>query len=441
MNRIEGGMNRIEKLFDINIVLMTLYSSLEIIRNEKNAELIYDMDPTIPRELRGDAAVLLRLLNKVLTFVFQNSDRKEIVLSLSAPEDFLYEELMSFKIQEANIPKDKMLQFLKTNLSHDLEILEGKIVYKSGADIHLDIPFKINELGFRRHYRLPDVSMLEKKVLLISESEKIAQSIQKMFHYFLYDLDVGLDAFKSQGNDLTSYDILIVEDKFNTEEFEHIIARVQQNIPLKYVLLKDAHVLERKTISVTTNLIKPVTEESIYELIVSLFQHEVHKKAIRSQTEMNIVDIEKILQSQKSDLNRKNTGQSRMVEDNLHTVIEKKKGLDVPILNKARGEENTQKMGLKYSNELKNFLEIFDRSDIYFRDIVNEKSINKIKEFCIDLEKHAKLIGAESILKFADILSLIFVYNKLDMLPIYPGKYHIELQKLIVEIKKDIHIK
>ena len=252
---------------------------------------------------------------------------------------------------------------------------------------------------------------------------------------------MGLDTFKSQGNDLTPYDILIVEDKFNTEEFEHIIARVQQNIPLKYVLLKDDHAVETKNISVTMNLIKPVTEESIYELIVSLFQHEVHKKTIRVQTKMNIVDIEKILLSQKSDLNGKNRDQNHIIDDTLHSVIEKKKGHDVPILNKEIGEENTKKMGLKYTNELKNFLDTFERSDIYFREIVNEKSIYKIKGFCIDLEKHAKLIGAESMLKFADIISLIFVYNKLDMLPIYPGKYHIELQKLIEEIKKDLYIK
>lgn len=98
-------------------------------------------------------------------------------------------------------------------------------------------------------------------------------------------------------------------------------------------------------------------------------------------------------------------------------------------------------MGLKYPNELKKFLDSFDRSDLYFREIVNEKAINKIKEFCIDLEKQAKLIGAQSMLKFAEIVSLIFVYDKLDMLPIYPGKYHIELQKLIEEIKKELHLK
>lgn len=434
-------MNRIERLFDINILLTTLFSSLETIKDEKDIELIYDMQDTIPKELRGDFGVLLRLLDKVLTFVLQNTDRKEIVLSLNAPEDFLYEELMSFKIKETNIAKENILEFLETNLSKDLEILEGKIIYERDADIHLDIPFKINELGFRRHYRLPDVSMLGKKVLLICESEKVSQSIKKMFNYFKYNVDVGFDTFKSQGNDLTPYDILIVEDKLNTEEFEHIIARVQQNIPLKYVLLKNSHVVESKTISVSMHLIKPVTEESIFELIVSLFKNETGHEKIKSQALNNIVDLEKVLQTKKNNINENNISQDCVLEDQLHTMIEKKKGIELAILDRELGEQNTKNMGLKYANELKNFLDTFDRSDIYFRQIVNEKAISQIKEFCIDLEKHAKLIGAESMLKFADIVNLIFVYNKLDMLAIYPGKYHLELQKLIEEIKKDLRIK
>jgi len=435
-------MHKVEKLFDINIVLMTLYSSLETIRDQKKIELVYDMQSTVPRELRGDPEVLLRLLKKMLTFVFENTDKKEIVLSLGAPEDFVYEELMSFKIKDTNIDKERILEFLETNVSKDLEILEGKITYERGRDIHLDIPFMINELGYRRHYRLPDVSMLGKKVLLIGGSEQVSQSIKKMFNYFLYDVDIGFDAFKSQGNDLTPYDILIVEDHLNSEEFEHIIARVQQNIPLKYVLLKDAHIVERKTISVTTNLIKPVTEESIYELIVSLFKNESSSREKRTKTLENVVDLEKVLQPSKTHVGNNNKiSKSSAQEDNLHSIIEEKRGLDLPILNREMGEQNTKKMGLKYVKELKKFLDTFDRSDLYFRQIVNEKATNKIKEFCIDLEKHAKLIGAESMLKFADIVSLIFVYNKLDMLPIYPGKYHIELQKLIAEIKKELKIK
>ena len=86
-------MSRIEKQFDINIILMTLSSSLEMIKEEKNIELIFDMDATVPKELRGDPAVLQHLLNQMLTFVCQNTDQKEVVLTLSAPEDFVYEGL------------------------------------------------------------------------------------------------------------------------------------------------------------------------------------------------------------------------------------------------------------------------------------------------------------------------------------------------------------
>ncbi len=432
-------MHKIEKLFDINIVLMTLFSSLETIRDEKNIELIYDMEATIPKELRGDSDVLLRVLSKVLNFVCQNTDKKEIILSMDAPEDFVYEEFISFKIKDTNIEKDKILQFLEVNLNDDLEILEGKIVDEKDADIQIDLPFKISELGYRRHYRLPDVSMLGKKVLLICENEAIAHSIEKMFKYFLYDVDVGFDAFKAQGNNLTPYDILIVDDHLNTEEFEHIIARVQQNIPLKYVLLKDAHIVESKTISVSTNLIKPVTEECIYELIISLFKNQTGLREVRSHSKMNIVDLEKLLQVNKDHENHED--QSSKIEESLETMIEKRRGLELPILDKEIGEANTKNMGLNYTNELKNFLDTFDRSDIYFREIVHQKSTNKIKEFCIDLERHAKLIGAESLFKLAETLSLIFVYDKLDMLPIYPGKYHIELQKLVEEIKKELHRK
>lgn len=432
-------MYKIEKLFDINIVLMTLFSSLESIREEKNIELIYDMEATIPRELRGDSDVLLRLLGKVLTFVCQNTDREEIVLSLDAPEDFVYEEFISFTIKETHIKKEKILQFLEANLNYDLEILEGKIVDDKDAEIHIDIPFKISELGHRRHYRLPDISMLGKKVLLICENEAIAHSIEKMFKYFLYDVDVGLDAFKAQGNDLTPYDILIVDEHLNSEEFEHIIARIQQNIPLKYVLLKDAHIVERKMISVSTNLIKPVTEESVYELIISLFKHQTASRDVRSHSKTNIVDLEEFLKLNKD--HEKHEDQSSRIQESLEAIIEKRRGMDLPILDKAIGEANTKNIGLNYTNELKVFLDTFERSDIYFREIVNQKSINKIKEFCIDLERHTKLIGAESLYKLAETLSLIFVYDKLDMLPIYPGKYHIELEKLVKAIKKELHRK
>jgi hypothetical protein len=133
--------------------------------------------------------------------------------------------------------------------------------------------------------------------------------------------------------------------------------------------------------------------------------------------------------------------QAKTEDTGMNKMIEEKKSAHVVVLDTRKGLENSKKQGLIYSDELQKFLETFDKSDLYFRQIVNEKQSNKIKDFCIDLEKQSKLIGAEGMQKFADIISLIFVYDKLDMLPIYPGRYHIELGKLTSEIKKYLYIR
>lgn len=434
-------MQKIEKVFDINEVLLKVFSSLESIRDERKIELIYEMDATIPKELKGDVAVLTRLLTKMLTFVFQNTNTNEIVLFLNAPEDFLYEEFITFRINDTKIAKDTVQAYLEKNIIKELTMLDGTIVYDKDSDIYLNIPFHVSELGHRRHYRLPDIGMLGKKVLLISESENISHSIKKMFTYFLYKVDSGFEEFKTQGSDLSQYDILVIDDTFASNELEHIVAKIQKEIPLKLVLLRDSHIVEVKHSGVvSTHLIKPVTQESIFELIAALFHNDIQPAADRSAVTKCIIDLEKILHNNNS-LKDETSAVQNITSDNLSHIIEKKKEVKAALLNTKLGEENAKKLGLTYSRELKKFLEIFDRSDIYFRQIINEKAMHQVKDFCIDLEKQSTLIGAESMVRFADIVSLIFVYHKLDMLPIYPGRYHIELQNLLEEIKKELKIK
>lgn len=262
----------IEDTFNINKVLETLFSSLKSIATEKRIELIYEMDATIPRTLRGDYDTLLLVLSKILTFVFQKSDRKEIVLSLSSVEDFLYEEFISFKIQETHIDKEKLLTFLKIHASQEIEMLGGNIVedQENSSDIHLSIPFKNVELGFRRHYRLPKKEMVGQKILLLCSNEKTAQSLKKMFQYFLYDVHVGMDELKQHGNDLSVYDILIISEKMITEKTKETIAKVQERAPLKYVVLKDPYDLDDDIKTDSEHFVKPITQEKIFDLILSL---------------------------------------------------------------------------------------------------------------------------------------------------------------------------
>ena len=440
-------MNGIDKFFDINMVLMSLYSSLETIRDEKKIELVYDIDATIPKELKGDAEALLQLLTQILTFVFENSQKQEIVLSLLAPEDFLYEESISFEIKETGLSKEMVVSFLETRLSKTLEPFDCEIIHKNEnpSAIHVNIPFKLNELGNRRYYRLPDMVMLGKKVLLLCKSKKVADSLKKMFKYFLYDVTVGADEYKKQGSDLSQYDILVIDDTLATEGIKSLIAKVQKNRPLKYVLLQDSNHVEGNNNGhiESAYLVKPVMQQSIFELIILLFGHGIQDRSIKSRGKRSIIDMEKYIDetlkngddtvTEKSKEGK--TDQNNVKENNPPVVSEVKKEIETPVLDTEAGEKNTKKVGLEYRKELNKFLESFDHSDVYFRQIVNEKQTWQIKEFCIDLEKQSKVIGAQSMSNFADSVSLVFVYDKLDTLPIYTGKYHIELKNLITEIK------
>ncbi len=264
----------IEDIFNINSLLMELFFSIQDLAEEKKIEIIFNMNATLPRNLRGNPETLLQILTSLVIFVLQNSDRKEIVLSLTAPEDFLYEELISFKIQDTNIDKAKISTFLESNLtiSRDLKILNGTIDHVNTSDIHLSIPCKNIELGFRRHYRLPDKTMVGKKILLFCANDKTAQSIKKMFEYFLYDVDMIHEEFNKYENSLANYDILLISEKIITEEFKEAIIEAQEHTLLKDVLLNEPSTSEDDDmITNLRQLTKPVTQEKIFDLIIEIF--------------------------------------------------------------------------------------------------------------------------------------------------------------------------
>jgi len=418
-------MDSEESIFDINKILKRIYISLKQLNQNKNLELIFEMHATIPREFKGNGQLIERLLTNILVFVYKYTSKHEIVLVISAPKDFLYEEEVSFSIMETGIAKEKILAFLETDMDNMLSRLEGKIIHDEN-NMHIDIPMTIAELGFRRHYRLPSKSMLQKKVLLIVESGNVTSSIAKMFKYFPYDVNLGFKEFQNDSMDLSEYDVVVMEDNLITNVFKSKIKEIQKIKKLKFVLLGESG-LEGCS-NVCACLVKPITQESIFELIISLFNEEVeHKVSDNIEINRPIHDInEKEIMKSNIDTN----------QNGFQGIVESKRAIPVEVLDINKGLNNTEGMGVLYSDELEKFLEIFEKSDLYFRQIVNEKSENKIKDFCIDLEKQAKVIGAESMLKFADIVSLIFVYDKLDMLPIYPGRYHLELEKLVDKIEK-----
>jgi len=429
-------MSKNDKIFDITVILMTLFSSLEIERDENNIELIYDIDPTVPKELKGNSEALLHLLTQILTFVFQNTEENEIVLEITAPEDFLYEEIVTFSIPDTGINEEKIKSFIENRLEGSLKLLNAA-VKNNDSDIVVTLPLKVEDIGNRRYYRLPDISMLGKTVLLLCDKKKVACSIKKMFRYFLYDVDVGLEEYKEHGSNLSRYDIVVISDTMTTAKLEALIARVQQKNSLKYVIVQSADAVEIVERQIeTAYLIKPVMPESIYELIISLFKDDVAGRVIKSTSVHTIVDMSKYINFPMKIEEQKyieSTKKEKKKEQQSQLFDEKK---NIPVLNTELGMENATKVGMNYKKKLETFLNDFKRSDIFFRQTVKDKSVWNTKEFLINLEKETRFIGAMRLASLAEKASLLFVYDKLDDLELYVGKYHVELKKLMLEIEK-----
>jgi hypothetical protein len=432
-------MSKKDEVFDISMILMTIFSSLEIVRDETNIELIYDVDPTVPKELKGNSEALLHLLTQILTFVFRNTERDEIFLAISAPEDFLYEEIVTFSVSDTGISKEKIKSFVENRLQESLKPLHAEIKEnpKNPSDIVVTVPLKVEDIGNRRHYRLPDISMLGKKVLLLCDKKRVAYSIKKMFRYFLYEVDVGLDEYKKHGSNLSRYDIVVISDTMTTPKLEALISRVQKKGSLKYVIIQSADVVETRQREVeTAYLIKPAMQESIYELIISLFKDDVAARIIKPTYVHTIIDMRKYInlpmKIEEQKYIEKRQKEIRK-EEQTHVVDTEK---DLPVLNTQIGMENASKVGMDYKSKLRTFMKDFKRSDIFFRQTVKDKSVWNTKEFLIKLEKETRFIGAMRLASLAEKASLLFVYDKLDDLELYVGKYHVELKKLMLEIEK-----
>jgi hypothetical protein len=439
----------VEKEFDINILLMTVYTSIETIREEKGIEPVFDVEPRVPREMKGDVDALSHLLSHLLMFLMPYSLYKEIVLHIDAPEDFVYQENVLFYLDMAaiDITPRKAHHFFQTRLQMLLKKLGATpIVDEENGRIGVDVPLKIKELGNRRHYRLPDIRMLGKKVLLISDNKFVSESIAKMFRYFLYEVDEGVEAYKKRGSNLGVYDIFVLDDSLYNEGIEALVRQVRSKKDLKFVLIKRAvSDVKQKDELVSAYLIRPVMQESIFELIVSLYKDVSKTHEITMDDEVKVIDmgrhIDSAFERQERayvSIMRKEMGTAALFDEHdseLPQIAIDDVDLDtLPVLDVSAGKERCKERRTDYKEQLRLFLDKFNRSDYYFREIVAGRAAVQIKEFALDLEASSHTIGAERMEKLAKRIELMVVYGKVDEMKVFVNRYHIELKKLIVEI-------
>lgn len=271
-----------EQTFNINIMLTRLYDNVRKKAQKRGVDLVFDMDTTLPRRLRGDVDGLISFFTKILNFVLEQTPNREVVLSIHAPEDFLYRELTSFRIENSGIARDKLRAYVQENLISDLEMLDGKLEPAEGtnADLIVGVELKNWYLGFRRHYRLPKRELTRKKVALVCECRHRSRSMRNMFEYFLYDVTTLHGSEEISDEVMEKNDILCVCEHFLSTQLLEKIDAVQKRKDLKLVVMRDSDTFdEAKSARIDANFIKPVTQEKVLHLIIALYDESFPKKA------------------------------------------------------------------------------------------------------------------------------------------------------------------
>ncbi len=264
-----------ENFFNINTLLKNVFQTLDQSCQERSPDLVFVFGRTVPCQFKGNSSTLYMVLVKILCKVLKNGYSKELLISVDAPEEFIYKEPVTFKITNIPLKKEEIVPYLKETLSKELSELDASIEYteNNGGSLELILLLTTAELGCRRHYRLPSKLMLNKDILLVVESNNVALSLTKMFKYFPMNIDLCIKQFKEERYDLSHYDLVLIEDSLFDFQFQDLIVNAKEKRDVKFVLFGNEDIYDEEDESKLHSafLAKPVTQESIYQLLITLF--------------------------------------------------------------------------------------------------------------------------------------------------------------------------
>jgi len=329
--------------FNLNNVLNEISGRLGYQHLGSKVEIVFDIDNDIPRYLIGDSLHFGEILYNLLEFSIENLTESEVILYIQKKEKTkthldlklqivtIGEVLSNDDIDSLFIPhydeKTKEYSRLGLFVAYELtKLMEGKIDVHSkkhqGTIFDLKLPFEIHNPDDMRKYRLPDKVMTHKRILIVDKNENSVHALQKMFGYFRNNVDViSSNKFAKKKPDFSRYDIVV----FDEDQFSYRVVSYLKGLKLKQSIkvvslnsLLNIDKVDYNDPVVDAVLLKPVNQERIFELIISLYnltdsEYDTTRSKIKTHKE-NIHEIPDITQDNFRDFRGYNM---LIVEDNI----------------------------------------------------------------------------------------------------------------------------
>ncbi len=334
-SKIESGSVKLyEKQFNINNVLDSLSATLSDKAAEKGLEMIFDVSNNVPSRVVGDDGKIQTVLTNLLNNAIKFTSKGEILLKLKrlpAEENQIF---LEFRVCDTGIgiPADKLPLLFDSFTQADssksrhfdgmglglaickeyVSMMGGSIHATStpgeGSSFVFTVMCKTPEHIDLRNYRLPDKSIMNKRVLVVDNNTTAAGSLQRMIAYYHYHADiVGSEDEALRVLQMQEYDIVCLDSKLLAIENENTIQRFKEYTNAKIVLLENnvVRTLNGAISGVDAELKKPFSQQDLFNTIINLYSE--HSEMQEEHAQLTIKDRIKRFKGRKILLAEDNT--------------------------------------------------------------------------------------------------------------------------------------
>jgi len=296
-SKIEAGKITIEKIpFDLNAMLDDIANIISHKADEKQLDLIFDVDQSVPNKLIGDPLRLFQILVNLLNNAIKFTNQGSVILRIRGQQISRLNLKISFEIIDTGIgiaPEslkklfDSYVQANET-ISRNyggtglglaicknlISLMGGSIQVQStpnqGSTFSFDIKLYSDFEYEKRHYHLPTEDLLSKNGLILDTNLTSIEVLTRGLEYFHYEIKKATNSVDAL-NALKNYfiDIVFIDTRIVLPgEFKKELQNRIKNDNLKLVWIGE-DIKKRGGITLS----KPYTQLTIFNTILSAYGH------------------------------------------------------------------------------------------------------------------------------------------------------------------------
>jgi signal transduction histidine kinase/CheY-like chemotaxis protein len=296
-SKIEAGKITIEKIpFDLNTMLDDISNIVSHKADEKQLELIFDVDQSVPNKLIGDPLRLLQILVNLLNNAIKFTENGSVILRVRAQQITRLNLKIHFEIIDTGIgiEADSLQKLFASYTQADesisrkyggtglglaicknlISLMGGSIQVEStpdqGSTFSFDIKLYSDFEYEKRRYRLPTADLMSKNGLILDINETNTEVLKRGLEYFHYEIitaTTSIDALNALKNNFV--DIVFLDTRVSLSgEFKKELQNRIKNDNLKLIWIGE-DIKKRGGIS----LGKPFNQLTIFNTILSAYDH------------------------------------------------------------------------------------------------------------------------------------------------------------------------